>query len=50
MGATSEIPSKNHVRITLGSYVRFTSGNYVIKWEQMGTKNANGDKKCVIIT
>ena len=39
-GKYSELHYKNHVRITLGSYVRFTSGNYVIKpckWEPENT-------------
>ena len=36
-GKTSELRYKDHVRITSGSYVIFTSENYVIKpckWEQ----------------
>ena len=31
MEATSELRYKNHDRITSGSYVRFTLGNYVMK-------------------
>ena len=39
---TSGLRYKNHVRITSGSNVRFTSGNYIIKlckWEQKNTQS-----------
>ena len=53
MEATSELRYKNHVRIMSGSYVRFTSGNYVIKpckWEEKDTIRNNYVMAYVIIS